>query len=85
MRRRWLSGWLSVSNARRGDDCLDNCSSVVFQVLPIGYRQKLKRNMYLANPQSVNFDRYVRQLQEAVELYERSVLNVLSVECNEYW
>ena len=56
--------------------------SVVFQVLPIGYRQQSKRNMYLANPQAVNFDHYVQQLEQAVELYETSVLDLLSIE---YW
>jgi len=49
------------------------CVFVICQVLPIGYRQQLKRNMYLANPQAVNFDRYLKQLEEAVKLYERSV------------
>jgi len=43
-------------------------------VLPIGYRQQMRGRLYLANPLAVSFDRYLKQLDEAAELYEKSVL-----------
>jgi len=33
----------------------------------------MKRHVYLANPLAVNFDRYLQQLEDAVELYKWSV------------
>ena len=43
------------------------------QILPIGYRQQIKRRDYLANPLAVNYDRYLQQLEDAIELYKRLV------------
>jgi len=43
---------------------------VIFQILPIGYKQQANRHVYLTNPLAVNFDRYLQQVEEAKELYK---------------
>jgi len=42
----------------------------VKQILPIGYKRRLRRHIYLTNPLAVNFDRYLQQLEKAEDLYK---------------
>lgn len=54
---------------------LNVCGNCFTQVMPIGYAQLVKKQLYLTNPLAVDFGTYLQKLRQAQELYKRSAIN----------